>query len=354
MESTSGTATRVWGRDGGRGSADTRAGMRAPGARNRVGPPPAMRNTCAPPGGAQNWEAGQPGVAGTRCRAPEGTDEPVVLGRAAGRTAPANVSRTRVVLRLEPKRVKLAEQGAPGRARAPQHVARQSGRVWERHRRAAALFPVTVNAGGCGTDARRSLPSKKHDDRSHWARATGGHALRRTPWTEREPKTLWKTALQLTEGDDRFCLDTDDVGRRPIFHQNQDRPHAPILVCVLALTRWRSLPQGMHASGLGTAPRKRVEERRARQSLDGPLPTRENTLRLRRGTTAPTELPGRLQRLKMLLPNRPTVLETVVTNMAGSSGSRTGRTRCTLFNCGRRGSFFRTVLFDSSCDSQPF
>jgi hypothetical protein len=44
---------------------------------------------------------------------------------------------------------------------------------------------------------------------------------------------------------------------------------------------WRTLQQWMKASGLGTAPRKLLEELRELKSLDVLLPTREKTIRLR-------------------------------------------------------------------------
>jgi len=46
---------------------------------------------------------------------------------------------------------------------------------------------------------------------------------------------------------------------------------------------WRTLQQWMKASGLGTAPRKLLEELREIKSLNMLLPTREKNLRFRNG-----------------------------------------------------------------------
>ena len=103
----------------------------------------------------------------------------------------------------------------------------------------------------------------------------------------------------------RSCL-------RPIFHRKQERTQAHILVCFLALTMWRTLQQWMKTSGLGTAPRKLLEELRELKSLDVLLPTREKNLRLRMVATPEKELKVLLQRMKILLPNKPKIIENVV------------------------------------------
>ena len=65
----------------------------------------------------------------------------------------------------------------------------------------------------------------------------------------------------------------------------------------------------MKASGLGTAPRKLIEEMREIRSLDVVLPARDKTIRLRVVSTPTKELKVLLQRLKIQLPNRPKIIE---------------------------------------------
>jgi hypothetical protein len=72
----------------------------------------------------------------------------------------------------------------------------------------------------------------------------------------------------------------------------------------------------MKASGLGTAPRKLLEELKELKSLDVLLPTREKTIRLRMVATPEKQLKVLLQRMKILIPNRPKVIENVVQKMA--------------------------------------
>jgi hypothetical protein len=68
----------------------------------------------------------------------------------------------------------------------------------------------------------------------------------------------------------------------------------------------------MKSSGLGTAPRKLLEEMREIKSIDVLLPTRDKQIRLRVVSTAPKELKVLLRKIKVLLPNRPKIIENVV------------------------------------------
>jgi hypothetical protein len=68
----------------------------------------------------------------------------------------------------------------------------------------------------------------------------------------------------------------------------------------------------MKASGLGTAPRKLLEEMREIKSLDVLLPAKDKTIRLRVVATASQPLKVFLQRMKILLPNRPRMIKNVV------------------------------------------
>jgi transposase len=160
------------------------------------------------------------------------------------------------------------------------------------------------------------LKITKNEDRYQWAMETGGSYILRTNWAETDPKTLWSTYIQLTEVEDSFRIEKYDLGMRPIFHHKQDRTQAHILVCFLALTLWRTLQQWMKASGLGTAPRKLLEELRELRSLDVLLPTRENTIRLRMVATPTRELKVLLQRMKIFILNKPKMIENVVEKMA--------------------------------------
>ena len=316
MEAKYGKANRVWVMDRGMVSEDNLQYLRSTGARYLVGTSKAFLKKFERQLLEQNWEKVQPGVDVKLCRSPEGTEETFVLCRSAGRKEKENAILNRFVSSLETKLLKLAEQAQAGKAKDRQKIERRIGRLLERNSRAASLFSVEVTETGTGKEARLSINIKKNEDRYQWALETGGSYILRTNWGETDPKTLWNTYIQLTEVEDSFRTEKYDLGMRPIFHHKQDRTQAHILVCFLALTMWRTLQQWMKASGLGTAPRKLLEELRELKSLDVLLPTREKLIRLRMVATPARELKVLLQRMKILIPNRPKIIENVVEKMA--------------------------------------
>jgi transposase len=316
MEAKYGKANRVWVMDRGMVSEDNLESLRSTGARYLVGTPKSFLKKFEHQLLEQNWEKVQPGVDVQLCRSPEGTEETFVLCRSAGRKEKENAILNRFVNSLETRLLKLAGQAQAGKAKDRQKVERRIGRLLERNSRAASLFSVEVTETGTGKQARLSINIKKNEDRYQWALETGGSYILRTNWGETDPKTLWNTYIQLTEVEDSFRTEKYDLGMRPIFHHKQDRTQAHILVCFLALTMWRTLQQWMKASGLGTAPRKLLEELRELKSLDVLLPTRDKTLRLRMVATPSRELKVLLQRMKILIPNRPKMIENVVEKMA--------------------------------------
>jgi len=308
MEEKYGKAHRIWVLDRGMVSEDNLEFMRMSQARYLVGTPKSLLKKFEQYLLDERWEEVRPGVEVRLVPAPEGTDETFVLCRSQGRKEKENAILNRFAAGLESKLTKLKERAAAGKLRDKQKVERQIGRLLERNSRAASLFTVTVTE----KNGRLSIDLKKHEDRYQWALETGGSYILRTNWAETDPKTLWNTYIQLTEVEDAFRTAKHDLGMRPIFHQKQDRTQAHILVCFLALTLWRTLQQWMKASGLGTAPRKLLKEMREIRSLDVLLPAREKTIRLRVAATPSPELKVLLQRMKLLLPNRPKIIENVV------------------------------------------
>jgi len=308
MESKYGKANRVWVMDRGMVSEENLEFMRESGARYLVGTPKSLLKKFEQHLLDQNWEEVQSGVEVKLCPSPEGTDETFVLCRSLGRKEKENAILSRFAGRLEGKLMNLSERAAQGRLRDKQKVERQIGRLLERNSRAASLFTVTVTE----KNTRLLIDITRNQERYEWALETGGSYILRTNWREADPKVLWNTYIQLTEVEDAFRTTKHDLGMRPIFHQKKDRTQAHILVCFLSLALWRTLQQWMKTSGLGTAPRKLLEEMRELKSLDVLLPARDKTLRLRVVATAPLALKVLLQRLKIILPNRPRIIENVV------------------------------------------
>jgi transposase len=316
MEVKYGKANRVWVMDRGMVSEDNLKYLRSTGARYLVGTPKSMLKKFEQQLLEQSWEEVQPGVDVKLCRSPEGTEETFVLCRSLGRKEKENAILNRFVARLETGLTKLVELAEKGKLRDRQKVERRIGRLLEQNSRAAALFTVNVTANGAEKEQRLSITVTRNEQRYQRALDNSGRYILRTNWMESDPKTLWNTYIQLTEVEDSFRTEKHDLGMRPIFHRKRDRTQAHILVCFLALTMWRTLQQWMKASGLGTAPRKLIEELKELKSLDVLVPTREKTIRLRMVATPEKQLKVLLQRMKILIPNRPMVIQNVVEKMA--------------------------------------
>lgn len=312
MEKKYGKAGRVWVMDRGMVSEDNLSYMRSSGARYIVGTPKTMLKKFEQQLLEQSWEEVQPGVDVKLCKSPDGSEETFVLCRSIGRKDKENAILNRFVERLETGLSRLSEQVNEGKLRDVHKAERRIGRLLEQNSRAAALFTVDITAH----EQRPTMTVTKNEQRYQKALENNGSYILRTNWTEGNPRTIWETYIKLTEVEDSFRTEKHDLGMRPIFHRKQDRTQAHILVCFLSLAMWRTLQQWMKASGLGTAPRKLMEELRELKSLDVLLPTRDKTIRLRMAATPEKELKVLLQRMKIVIPNRPKIIENVVEKIA--------------------------------------
>ena len=89
------------------------------------------------------------------------------------------------------------------------------------------------------------------------------------------------------------------------------------MVCFLALAMWRALERWMEASGLGTCPRKLLEELSQVRSMDVVSPARaQRDVRLRVVSRPEKRLAHLLDRLDLPLPNRPKLIANVVPKTA--------------------------------------
>lgn len=319
MEEKYGQANRVWVMDRGMVSEENLEFIRHRGIRYLVGTPKSMLKKFERELLEINWQEVQPGVEIKLCKSPENTAETFLLCRSEGRKEKENGILSRFVTRLEEGLNQLVTRGEQGKLRNRQKVERQIGRMLQRNSRASSLFEITVEETGKGKDERVRVHVKKNNARYEWALNTGGSYILRTNWQEQDPQRLWKTYIDLTEVEDAFRTTKSDLGIRPIFHQKQDRTQAHIFVCFLSLAMWRTLQQWMIASGLGSAPRKFLEEMREIKSVDVLLPARDKTIRLRVVSTPPKGLKVLLQRMKLFLPNRPKIVGNVVQNLTFSN-----------------------------------
>jgi len=315
MEKKYGVAERVWVMDRGMVSEKNLEFMRTRGARYLVGTPKALLRKFERELLEKNWTSVRPDVEIKLCSSPDGGEETYILCRSQGRKDKEQAILNRFIARIEEGLRKIQEQANSGRLRNKEKALLRIGKLLGKNSRAASLYEVMVNETGSGKAACLTVTIKKNEERYNWALATSGSYILRTNWPERDPQELWKTYMDLTQVEDAFRTTKSDLGMRPIFHHKKDRTQAHILVCFLALAMWRLLSHWMHCSGIGSAPRKLLEEMRTVKSLDVLLPTRDKTIRLRVVNKAPKDLQPLLQRLKLPLPNRPKMVRDVVQNL---------------------------------------
>lgn len=311
MRTKYGQEQRTWVMDRGMVSEHNLDMLRQCGACYLVGTPKSMLKQFETRLLEQDWASVTPEVELKLCQAPDGSEETFVLCRSARRIEKERAIRQRQFTRLEEALEKLKNQiDAPHRTLRNRSTAeRRVGRLFQTYSRAARFFEVQISEHDDPQHAgktRLAIKIGKKTPQQDWAELSDGCYLLRTNLKGKSPEELWKTYIGLTQIEDSFRITKHDMGLRPIYHQKKDRAQAHILVCFLALTMWRTLQQWMDGCGLGTAPRKLLEEMAQVHSLDVVLPTgADRDIRLRTVSRPEKHLACLLQKLELPLPNKP-------------------------------------------------
>ena len=168
--------------------------------------------------------------------------------------------------------------------------------------RAAGLYEVDVKE----VDGRAVISWQKKAAWREWATLNEGCYLLRTNVTNWSAEDLWHAYIQLTEAEAAFQIHKSDLRIRPVWHQNEERVQAHILVCFLAYVLWKTLHQLTQAAGLGDEPRRIFEELGKISLIDVVLPTRQKKVEIRRRCiTRPTDHQAiLLDRLGLQLPRQ--------------------------------------------------
>ena len=311
MREKYGHERRTWVMDRGMVSEDNLDMLRQARARYLVGTPKSMLKKFERDLLEQDWQQVESDVEVKLRPSPDAQDETFVLCRSRGRIEKERAIRDKQRVRLEAELNTLkAPLEAQSRALRDRGAAeRRVGRLFQKYPRAARFFHVNIGETDDPTHkSGKRLAITITQDPAHreWAELTDGCYLLRTNLTDQDPKNLWRTYIGLTQIEDSFRLTKHDLGLRPIFHQKTERTQAHILVCFLALVMWRGLQQWMHGAGLGTAPRKLLEEMAEVRSMDIILPTgAHQDIRLRAVGRPEQHLAILLHKLGLPLPNKP-------------------------------------------------
>jgi transposase len=311
MRTKYGHERRTWVMDRGMVSGDNLDALRECKASYLVGTPKSMLKHFERHILAEDWEQVAPGVDVKLCSAPDGAQETFVLCRSLGRVDKERAIRDKQYRRLEDGLNALkAHIDADTKALRNRSTAeRRVGRLFQKHWRAAALYNVhitEIDDPSHKSGKRLSMTIACDETHREWTELVDGCYLLRTNLSGWDAATLWKTYIGLTQVEDAFRTAKHDLGLRPIYHHKPERAQAHILVCFLALVLWRTLQHWMQSCGLGTAPRKLLEEMAEIRSLDVVLPTRTGTnLRLRTVARPEPHLAILLDKLGLFLPNTP-------------------------------------------------
>ena len=133
-----------------------------------------------------------------------------------------------------------------------------------------------------------------------------GHYLLRSNLSDKEPEWLWQLYMLLVRIEGVFRCFKNDLGIRPVYHQNDARVEAHIFVCFQAYCLWVTLQERLRPLATGLTPRQALDQLAGIQMLDVELPTTDGRrLTLRRSTQPDRATQLLLQRLGKSLPEQP-------------------------------------------------
>jgi transposase len=298
MEARYGKADRIWVVDRGMVSEENIKFLKAEGRRYIAGTPKGMLKQYEQEILSEGWDIVHEGLEVKRCSSPDG-EETFILCRSRDRREKEKAIHERFEQRIE-EGLRAIEASCAERKYKLVTIAKRLGKLLGRNTRAAGLFETDVVEGASG---RARLIWRKNEAWRDWAELSEGCYLLRTNINDWSGEELWKAYVQLTEAEAAFRIQKSDLRIRPIWHQKPERVAAHILVCFLAYVLWKTLGEMCRQAGLGTEPRRVLEEIARIKAVDVILPTKSGFEISRRCVSRPTDHQGILiQRLGLVLP----------------------------------------------------
>ena len=248
----------------------------------------------------EDWQKVHAGLEVKLIDSPDG-EEVFILCRSSDRAKKEKAMHDRFEKRIEESLIKMSN-GCKKRRYQAKVIERRVGKLLEKNSRAAGLFDIKVEKGENGG---ATVSWTKRDDWRDWSRLSEGCYMLRSNVRDWPPEELWKAYIQLTEAEEAFQIQKNDLRIRPIWHQKEERVLSHILVCFLAYVIWKTLEGLCRQAGLGDEPRKVFHELSQIKLTDVVLPTRNGKeIRLRCVGTPTKHQLILLQRLKFVLPKR--------------------------------------------------
>ena len=313
MEKRYGKSDRIWVMDRGMVSEDNIDFLRKEGRRYIVGTPKSMLKEFEAELLKDDWKSIRDGLEVKLCSRPRNDDEVAdadkdsveedketfILCRSRDRSHTEEAIVQRFEQKIKERLVSMKAR-CEKQKRDPMKVERDIGRLLGKNTRAAKLFEVTVKKT---KDGSARIQWKKIEAARDWATLSAGCYLLRSNVTDWSDEDMWKAYIQLTEAEAAFCIHKSDLKIRPIWHQKEDRVLAHIFVCFLAYVLWKTLGQMCDRAGLGSEPRRVLDELGELRMMDVILPTRTGIEIRTRCLSKPTDHQQiLLDRLKLRLP----------------------------------------------------
>jgi transposase len=260
LEQKHGALNRVWVLDRGMVSEKNLKFLRERGGQYIVGTPKAMLRQFEQHLTEKDWTAAQAGVEVKLVPSPDG-DETFILARSADRRAKELAMHEKFTARLEAGLRAMQAAAESGRLKDEVTAGQRLGRLKQQNWRASQAFDVKIEKLAPPRGKQRLHITWQRQARfADWSQLADGCYLLRSNLTGVDAATLWKRYIQLTEAEWAFRITKDELAIRPIWHQNEDRVKAHILVCFLAYVLWKTLAGWMRHAGLGDAPRTVIDD----------------------------------------------------------------------------------------------
>lgn len=305
MERRYGKAGRVWVMDRGMTSERNLEWLREGGRRYLVGTPRTeMKRWARDLSASQGWRRVRDGLEVKECPGPDGVER-FLLCRSREREAKEHAMHERATEHI---RTELGSLGRRlKRARQPVDIGevnQQVGRILERHSRASRRFDVKVRF-----EPKRAsevlVTWRERKDWRQWMELSEGTYVLRTNVDDWSDEELWRTYVQLWQAEAAFRIQKTDLSIRPIWHQKGERVQAHILVCFLAFCMWKVLEGWQERAGLGSSPRKLLDELQRIHTVDIVIPVVDGPKLCLRCVMQPDDdLACLLERLGLRLPER--------------------------------------------------
>ena len=300
MENKYGKANRIWAMDRGMASSENFEYLNEGGRKYILGANRGELKQYEIELLKKDWQTVHTGLEVKRVDSPDG-EEVFILCRSSDRAKKEKAMHDRFEQRIEESLIRMANSCKKRRYQT-KVLERRVGKLLGKNSRAAGLFDIRVEKGENGG---ATVSWSKRDDWRDWSRLSEGCYMLKSNILDWPPDELWKAYIQLTEAEDAFRIQKNDLRIRPIWHQKEERVLSHILVCFLAYILWKTLEGLCKQAGLGDEPRKVFHELSQIKLTDVVLPTRNGKeIRLRCVGTPTRHQLILLQRLKLVMPKR--------------------------------------------------